>query len=75
MNDDALLELIRTHIEDDRAQFRQQHDVLTEIRTDVKSLLESRARSKGARGAVIAIASIASTLVSAGFALIAWYFK
>jgi predicted component of type VI protein secretion system len=72
---DALLELIRQHVEDDRAQFSRQNDVLDEIRTDVKSLLESRAHQRGAKGAILAIASGASVIVSGVFALIAWYFK
>lgn len=66
--DETLLELIKQHVESDQQQFESQAKTLDEIRTDVKSLLLSRAKTQG-MGKILAAAAGSGGLISIVFEL------
>ena len=72
---DLLVALLKQHADDDSRRFGEHREVLNEIRDDVKSLLATRAKSRGAWVAITAIGSGVSIVVSGLFAFVTWLVK
>lgn len=62
MSNDVLLELVKQHIESDRQQFDALTATLSRVDTNVQSLLETRAKQRGAWKLAAVVATAASTL-------------
>lgn len=72
MADDALLELIKQHVEDDRRALDSVTAKLDKIDTNVTSLLMSREQTRGI-GKVIAAAAGSGGLISLIFEMVKRY--